>query len=145
MARKKVTKKKPGSDVTESSLLDVAKGVLPPETVIEKKFWDNPPTNKKEFQSYRREARRAVYAIIKNYKLKRPITDPAQIEMQKILTEQLDGNKGLRWDNFTSVWDLHPNDIKKIILKEHWLKEGGGFDLDFGTHYPTAFTGQKIE
>jgi hypothetical protein len=141
MARKKKTLIKKSED----TLLEVAKGVSSPETILEKKYWDDLKENRKDFINYRREARRAVYKILKNQNLKRELTDPELIEMYNIINPQLDPNKGLRWNGFTKVWDLHPNNVKKIILKEHWIKEGGGFDLDFGSHYPTAFTEQKLE
>ena len=125
------------------ALLDYAKGVTPIEEIMAPKFWDNPPTSGREFNSFRREGRRAIYRIIKYKRLGKPyMDDPKLAEMHEIISGHICPNNGITWANFASRWDLHPKDIKKIVLKEHWLKEGGGFDTELGTHSPTAFTEQ---
>ena len=116
------------------------------EDVIPKKIWDETPPSGKEFWLFRREARRAVYKIIKYKRLGKPIQDdPKLVEMYEIISTHINPNDGINWGNFASRWDLHPKDVKKIVLKEHWLKEGGGFDTELGTHVPTAFTDQAHE
>lgn len=141
MAKKITVKNK---EISDSKILEIAKGVESPSEIIVEKFWDKTPTTEKDFISYRREARRAIYKIIKYMKLgKSYMNDPKYKEMYELINPKLNNNYGLRWDNFSSVWDIHPRDITKIVLKEHWLKEGGGFDLEVGSHFPTAFTEQK--
>ena len=128
----------------KNDILKVAKGVSSPSTIMEINYWDNNTNSKKEFLSFRREARRAIYKIIKAKKLGNDITDVSTLQMQDIINPQLDSNRGINWNNFTMNWDLHPKDVKKIVIKEHWAREGGSFDNDVGSCLPTAFTNQKI-
>ena len=147
MAKKKriVRKKKASGNDGEDDLLQYAMGVKPKEDIVQEKYWDKVIEDKQEFIAYRREARRAIYKIIKYMKLRKPYLDnPMLKEMYEKMNALLDPNMGLRWDNFSTRWDLHPTDINKIVLKEHWFKEGGGIDTELGTKSPTAFTSQKI-
>lgn len=134
MARKK----------TEEEILEIAKGNAPAD-LEPTKFWSVAPEKNKDFLVYRREARRTIYKILKKRKAKCPIEDAAQIELFNILDPQIQPNFGLNWESFTQKWDLHPKDVTKIILKEQWIKEGGGFDAELGTHHPIAFTNQTKE
>jgi len=125
------------------ALLDYAKGIAPIEEIITPKFWSNPPKSGREFYLFRREGRRAIYKIIKYKRLGKPfMDDPKLAEMYELISTHICPNNGINWGNFASRWDLHPKDITKIVLKEHWLKEGGGYDAELGTHSPTAFTEQ---
>ena len=124
-------------------LLDIAKGVVSSEVIAPKKFWNETPESRKDFLSYRREARRAIYKIIKYRKMNKPIEDPAIQEMYNIISPQINPNLGINWNSFAVNWDIHPQNIKQIVIKEHWVKEGGGFDYDVGAHAPTAFTNQE--
>jgi hypothetical protein len=63
--------------------------------------------------------------------------------LHKLISEQLDPNLGLTYTEFSTRWDIHPKSLTQMVIKEHWVKEGGGFDLELGSHYPTAFTEQK--
>jgi len=149
MAKKKkfVSKKKADSksEIDETGLLEVAMGIKPPSEVMTEKFWNKAPSEVPNFERYRREARRAIYKIIKYMKLKKDYkSDPKLNEMFELINPMLVGDMGLRWDNFSNVWDVHPKDITKIVLKEHWFREGGGIDTELGTKAPTAFTSQKI-
>ena len=143
-SKKKNTKSEAANTVASDDLLQYAMGVAPIEDIMPEKFWDSPPTSARDFVLYRREARRAIYRIIKYKKMDKPyMDDPRLAEMYDIISAHIDHNNGITWDNFASRWDVHPQDIKKIVLKEHWVKEGGGFDVEMGTHSPTAFTEQK--
>jgi len=145
MAKKIVrsSKEKEEKVVNEKDLMAVAKGVKPPSVVTEK-FWTKEPPYKMDRIFYRRQARRAIYAILKHWKFGWDFSDkPELIEMRDMITAQLDPNRQVRWDDFTHKWDLHPNDVTRIVFKEHWAKEGGGYDLDTGMPYPTAFTEQE--
>lgn len=144
--KKTVVKKKTSSkEKDDTTLLEVAMGIKPPEEVLEQKFWNKEIIDIPNYERYRRDARRAIYKIIKYMKLKKSYKEvPMLNEMYEMINPMLDANKGLRWDNFSTVWDVHPKDITQIVLKEHWFKEGGGIDVELGTHSPTAFTNQKI-
>ena len=138
-------KKKSSNESSDDDLLQYAMGVKPKEDIIQETYWDKEIEDRQKFITYRREARRAIYKIIKYMKLRKSyLDDPKLKEMYEKINVLLDPNMGLRWDNFSIRWDLHPTDINKIVLKEHWFKEGGGVDTELGTPSPTAFTSQKI-
>jgi hypothetical protein len=66
-------------------------------------------------------------------------TDEKLSQLYTIINDQLDPNLGQRWSTFGDVWDIHPKIPTQIILKDHWVKEGGGFDTEVNIHYPHAF------
>jgi len=143
MAKKIIRSSSKEETVADPGLLDVAKGVKPLSDVTEK-FWTATPPYKMDPVFYRRQARRAIYAILKHWKFGWDFSDkPELVEMRDMITAQLDPNRQIQWHDFTHKWDLHPNNVTKIVFKEHWAKEGGGYDLDTGMNYPTAFTEQK--
>jgi hypothetical protein len=129
---------------TEEEILNVAMGVSSPEEVIGTNYWTEIPVNKRDLIHFRREVRRGLYKIIK-YKLKGIDYAHLQnlVQLEEIIGSQLDGNLGITWRTFADKWDIHPKNPLTIILKEHWVKEGGGFDVDVGVHYPHAFTVKK--
>ena len=65
-------------------------------------------------------------------------------QLYTVINDQLDTNYGMDWGAFTHKWDIHPKFAMQIVIKEHWVKEGGGYDEEIGTHYPFAFTKQVI-
>ena len=130
------------ADKAEEDLLAVAKGVAEPEVLgIEEQFWQLSPTLKRDVIRYRREVRRGIYKILKYERLKKDWrTSPKLVQLHDIIDKQLDPNRGIRWETFADRWDIHPKEPLTIIIKEHWIKAGGGFDKDLGYHYPHAFT-----
>ena len=140
MTIKKSTTKSKKKEVDEKDLLAVAKGTKSPTLL---RNWVSTPPPGQDFFRYRREARRAIYAIIKHWKFGWDFSDDEKLmEMHNIIDTQLDPNRQIQWTDFTHKWDLHPKDVTKIVFKEHWVKEGGGFDVESGLPYPTAFTEQ---
>ena len=113
---------------------------------IEEKFWEQSPTLKREVIRFRRDVRRGIYKILKYERLKKDWKSiPKLVQLHEIINEQLNPNAGISWQTFSVRWDIHPKKPLKIIIKEQWIKEGGGFDVDLGYHYPHAFTKQLEE
>ena len=106
-------------------------------------YWLNIPTKPKEYITKRREARRSIFTIRKMLNAGKELTDEKLIALHKIISEQLDPDFGLSYGTFTFAWDISPKSLTKLIRKEQWVKEGGGFDEEFSNHAPTAFTKQK--
>ena len=102
--------------------------------------------NSKERLDRRRALRKEAFFVIKqmvretesNLSLK-------QIALKELIEGQLDKNLAMDWHGFTFVWDIHPDGTPVVVRKEAWVKAGGGFDSELGTHYPSAFTEQVIE
>jgi len=133
---------KPKKEPAPEDLLEVAKGAAPTEKIgIEEQFWQSSPTLKRDIIRYRREVRRGIYKILKYQRLNKDWRSiPKLVQLYDIINDQLEPNRGIRWETFADKWDIHPKEPLKIIIKEHWIKEGGGFDVDLGYHYPHAFT-----
>lgn len=133
---------------TEEDLLAVAKGAASPTTLgYKENYWVDKTKTTKDFIHFRREVRRGIHRIIKymgrneNWKWQ----DDEQLkQLYEIIDNQLNANAGLRWNNFSGKWDVHPKQATQIIIKEHWVREGGGFDVDLGYHYPHAFTAKEL-
>ena len=133
--------------VSEKELLDIAMGVSDPSTAGLKsnKYWNDSSENRKDFIRFRREVRRGIYAILKSMKHEKDFkANPKLNELFDIINDQLDPNIGMRWSDFTDKWDIHPKFGLQVIIREHWVREGGGFDAELGSHYPFAFTKQVI-
>ena len=127
-----------GTDI--SVLLDIAKGVIDPTAVgIKESQWVYDGKNTRELIRFRRSVRRGIILINHLMKLEKPLDERHQ-ELKEIIEKQLNPNLGLTWKTFSFKWDIHPKEPLTVILKEHWVKEGGGFDSDLGYHYPHAFT-----
>ena len=127
-----------GTDI--SVLLDIAKGVSDPTALgLKESQWVYDGKNTRELIRFRRAVRRGVI-LINHYKKLDKELDERHQELYDIIEKQLDPNLGLTWKNFAFKWDIHPKEPLKVIIKEHWVKEGGGFDADLGYHYPHAFT-----
>ena len=122
----------------DDKLLKLAMGADPNKT-----YWLIIPDKKREYTTKRREARRGIFTIRKALKNGKEITDEKLKVLHELISKQLDTNFGRSYSTFTFAWDIHPRSLTKIILKEHWVKEGGGFNVDFGAHEPTAFTNQE--
>lgn len=127
----------------EKTLLELAKGVRPATEINNRaEYWKRVPVGRLEIERKRKLARRALHKITKYRRMNKEL--PEHLEDACILKEQigalLNSNFGITWETFAWKWDLHPQDHTKIILKEKWILEGGGFDPEFGTHAPTAFT-----
>jgi len=137
---KKVVKTSSEKEVDPQKLLEAAMGAIPLEEGTGS-HWIDSSTNRKEFYRFRRKVRRGVFTINKWTEEDRPWRDdPALVELYDIIDEQLNPNFGMRWDNFTDVWDIHPKHGLTIIRKEAWVREGGGYDSETGSCYPHAFT-----
>jgi len=124
-------------DMDDQELLRMAKGVDP------KTYWLNVPLKQKEYINKRRETRRTIFKIRKLLNADKPLLNERMEALHELISVQLDPNLGLTYTEFSSQWDIHPKSLTQLILKEHWIREGGGFDTELGTHYPTAFTQQK--
>ncbi len=121
----------------DDKLLNLAKGLDP------KTYWLIIPEKKKEYITKRREARRTIFKIRKFLNAGKELEGDRMLSLHAIMFEQLDPNLGLSYTTFSTAWDIHPKSFTKMILKEHWIREGGGFDKELGTPYPTAFTNQE--
>lgn len=121
--------------ISDKELLEMAQGVH-----LEKDHWEFKSSTRKEDIHFRREVRRAIYKILKWMRLDKDWNTESELrQLFDIIDPQLDPNLGMRWKNFGDKWDIHPKLPLKVIIKEHWVKEGGGFDADLGYHYPHAF------
>ena len=126
-----------------NELLNVAKGVVSASDVLSREgYWKIVPENKRDAELKRKAVRGWLHKIVKYIKMNKEVPD--HFEDAKILLamyeEQMKPNLGIKMDMFAWKWDLHPKDHTKIILREEWIKSGGGFDPDFGTCAPNAFT-----
>jgi len=127
----------------EKDLLAIAKGVVSSKQIENKElYWNRIPENRRDAERKRKLARRCLHKVVKYRLMNKPL--PEKMEdanvLKKMIEKQLNPNLGLTWDTFTWKWDIHPRDHTKIILKEKWIVEGGGFDPEMGSHSPTAFT-----
>ena len=120
-------------------LLKMAMGVDP------KMYWLYVPENKKEYITKRRETRRTIFKIRKYLNAKKELEDDKMKALHEIMSEKLNPNLGITYTTFSQQWDIHPKSLTEMVLKEHWVREGGGFDNELGSHYPTAFTNQLEE
>lgn len=151
MARKFTTRRKNDEPqpeiVSEEELLAVAQGVEKPESIGLKStvHWEDNSHNRKEFIRFRREVRRGIHKIVKYMKLNRDDwrNNEKLVQLHEIIDDQLNPNLGQTWLSFSDKWDIHPKLGLLVIIKEHWVKEGGGFDLELGSHYPHAFTAKE--
>jgi len=142
--------------MTESDmdkLLNVARGVdkfddvLTEEQFVEaaKIEWQTLPDGSKSKILHRRRLREAMFKILKyDARDLEHLMTPELKALYEIIDEQLDSNMGMNWEGFTFVWDIHPKGMPVVVRKEAWVKEGGGFDPELGTHFPSAFTEQEI-
>lgn len=128
----------------EKTLLDMAKGIVEMPELSKHDYWMLVPEKKRDYEQKRKLARRAIHRIVKNQGLGKEITDEDQLALMGIIEPQLDANLGLSWRTFAFSWDLNPKNHTKIVLKEKWMAEGGGFDTEFGLHKPNAFTKQEL-
>lgn len=124
-------------------LLNIAKGVGDTSKLADKKkYWMIVPEPKRELEQKRKMARRNLHKVVKYIGMNKEL--PEHMEdahiLKDIIQEQLDSNRGLRWEMFAWKWDLHPKDHTKIVIKEQWFASGGGVDPEFGSMAPTAFT-----
>ncbi len=121
----------------DKDLLAMAKGADP------KMYWLTIPNDKKEYITKRREARRTIFKIRKYLNTEKELEDDRMKALHEIISEKLDPNLGLTYTTFSQQWDIHPKSLTEMVLKEHWVREGGGFDNELGSHAPTAFTNQQ--
>lgn len=135
---------KQGQVVSDAKLEELAKGAITPEDVgFVENYWTDNSKNTREFVHFRRDVRRGIYKIVKYMKRNENEWWQEKEHLKQlfdIIDPQLDANRGLRWTDFASKWDIHPKIGTQVIIKEHWVKAGGGFDVDLGYHYPHAFT-----
>jgi len=153
MARRIMTKRKSEKNeprpkiVSDEELLAVAKGVASPKTIglQDTCHWQDNAQNRKEFIRFRREVRRGIHRIVKYMKMNRDDwkQDEKLVQLFEIIDAQLDPNLGQTWMKFSDKWDIHPKLGLQVIIKEHWVKEGGGFDTELGSMYPFAFTAKE--
>ncbi len=120
-------------------LLKMAMGVDP------KMYWLVVPENKKEYITKRRETRRTIFKIRKYLNAGKELEDDKMKALHEIMDAKFDPNMGITYTTFSQQWDIHPKSLTEMVLKEHWVREGGGFDNELGSHYPTAFTNQLEE
>jgi hypothetical protein len=140
------------TDMDPNKLLNIAMGVEPmidltEEQQIEaaKSHWLSLPKDRKEKILHRRKLREAMFKILK-YDV-RDMSDKMTTELfalKSLIDNQLDSNLGMKWEGFTFIWDIHPHGTPVVVRKEAWVREGGGFDQELGTHFPSAFTEQEI-
>lgn len=50
------------------------------------------------------------------------------------------GSYIMNWNNFASIWDIHPKYPLVIITQPEWYHAGGKIDKKTGLLIPTAFT-----
>jgi hypothetical protein len=141
------------TDIDPDKLLKIAMGVdkmveLTEDQKIEqaKSYWQILPEDRKMKILHRRKLREAMFKILK-YEI-RDMPDKMTTELhalKAIVDEQLDSNMGMKWDGFTFIWDIHPQGVPVVVRKEAWVRVGGGFDQELGTHFPSAFTEQEID
>lgn len=134
-------------DMSDEELMNLAKGVTqikrtPVEAEIEN--WKTKPTSSRDLFTKRRQLRKALFAVVKNQVKGSGNLDDRLQALKEIIEPQLNSNLGMKWEGYTFVWDIHPTEITRIIRKEEWVREGGGFDPEFGNHSPNAFTQQEI-
>ena len=134
---------------SDEQLLKMAMGV-PEEGTEEateimkmKTEWMVIPDRGKDKLTKRRKIRKNMFKIIKRMRRELEMT-PELEAIKSIFDPQLDGNHQINWGTFTFHWDIHPTDHTKIIQKDHWFREGGGYD-ELGALMPTAFTEQVID
>lgn len=141
------------NNIDPDKLLNIAMGVdklediLTEEQLVEaaKEQWITLPEGSKQKILHRRKLRESMFKIIK-YDV-RDMPDLMTVELKalkSIIDEQLDANMGMKWTGFTYVWDIHPKGVPVVVRKEAWMREGGSFDPELGTHFPSAFTEQEI-
>lgn len=134
-------------EMSEEDLLNLAKGVVKVQKTpveIEKERWHEKPKNSRDLFTRRRQLRKALFSVVRHeVKGTGNLNDELQA-LKEIIEPQLNSNLGMKWEGYTFVWDIHPTDITRIIRKEEWVREGGGFDPEFGNHSPNAFTQQEI-
>lgn len=140
--------------LTPEQLLDIARGTadmveLTKEQEIEqaKEHWKVLPEDKREKILHRRRLRSAMFKILK-YEARNMVEEKMTVPLyalKEIIDEQLDPNLQMNWLGFTFVWDIHPTGVPKIVRKEFWIREGGQFDAELGSHFPSAFTEQVID
>ncbi len=134
---------------SDEQLLKMAMGV--PEEGTEEALeimqlqtkWMEIPDSSKDKLTRRRKMRHNMFKIIKRIRRELEMTPELQA-IKAIIDPQLDGNHQINWGTFTFHWDLHPNDHTKIVTKDRWFPEGGGYD-ELGALQPTAFTEQVID
>lgn len=141
------------SEIDPNKLLDIAKGIVELEELTEEqkienatKHWNTLPEKRNDRIVHRRNVRGAIFKILK-YEARnmRHLMTPELTAIERIITEQLDPNLGMKLEGFTFVWDIHPTGEPVIVRKEGWVSAGGGFDPDIGVHLPSAFTQQVID
>ena len=123
----------------DKDLLKMAMGVDP------KMYWLTIPEKTKEYITKRRETRRTIFKIRKYLNAGKELEDDKMKALHEIMNEKLNPNLAITYTTFSQQWDIHPKSLTEMVLKEHWVREGGGFDKELGSHYPTAFTNQLEE
>jgi hypothetical protein len=140
------------TDMDPDKLLRIAMGVeamaeLTQDQKIEqaKLNWKTLPGDRKQKILRRRDLRESMFKILKYEVRNMPDKMTTELHALKaIIDEQLDSNMGMKWNGFTFIWDIHPQGVPVVVRKEAWVREGGGFDQELGTHFPSAFTEQEI-
>lgn len=135
---------------SDEQLLKMAMGVPADEESKEyveimefKTKWEAEPTSSRERITARRKMRHNMFKIIK--RIRRELEMTPELEGIKLIIDpQLDADRQINWSTFTFLWDLHPKDHTRIILKDRWFPEGGQYD-ELGALQPTAFTEQIID
>jgi len=139
--------------LSDEELIKLAKGI-PPEGLTDEqlkerdiinwtKYFTEVVTNQGEAVTRRSKIRKMIFGILKA-RVRHTELKLSQQVLYDIIEKQLDPNRALTWDKFTFTWDLAPfTHGLKVVQKEHWSREGGGFD-EVG-YYPPAFTKQVID
>lgn len=143
------------AEFSEEQLLKMAMGVETGDEEVDataevmklKAEWEVLPSRGLDRLTKRRKMRHNMFTIIKRLTRKLEMTSEDHAELlaiKAIIDPQLDQGKMRNWYSFTFNWDLHPKDHTKIITKDRWFAEGGGYD-ELGSLKPTAFTEQQID
>lgn len=137
--------------MNDEELLLMAKGI-PPESFEAQQllYWNTvydpqSPSRDERNEHFlqRREARKAVYFYRRAVERGETPDEKYKFFFETFIKPQLDSNLAINLKSFTFKWDIHPVDPRRVVIKENWLKEGGGFDVDTSAHAPTAFTMQE--
>jgi hypothetical protein len=132
-------------DISEADLIKMSKGIIETDSIeYWLRYFNEPVETKSALRAKRKQVRQAVHEIRKQQKLHNEINDNKLNAIVEIFSSKLSSNMGIGYDRFTFSWDIHPNNPVDIVLREHWTKEGGGFDEEVGVCAPTAFTEQEL-
>lgn len=139
------------NNISEEQLLKMAMGVDTGDKEIDesaehlrlKAEWEVIPTSGRQRIAKRRKMRNRIFRFIRALNHDLEVTPDMQA-IRAIIEPQLDQAKQQNWYSFTFHWDIHPKDHTKIITKDRWFAEGGGYD-ELGQLKPAGFTEQQID